>query len=156
MKIIYVGNYTSQTPSHNLDLNNILHVPSTHKNLLSIHRLTTDNPIFIEYHSRYFLVMDQATRKVLLHGNCEGVLYPCPSLEQSLLKCVFMITKPSVARWHDRLGHLAMAILSRVMQENKLTCSPLEYNKKLVCDVCQQGKSHQLVFPKSVSVSRVP
>jgi hypothetical protein len=68
MRINYVSNSTLQTPGHNIYLNNILHVPCTQKNLLSIHRLTTDNPIFIEYHSHYFLVNDRFTRKVLLQG----------------------------------------------------------------------------------------
>jgi hypothetical protein len=76
MRINYIGNSTLQTPTRNLHLNKILHVPSTQKNLLSIHKLTTDNPIFIEYHSRYFLVKDQATRKILLRGKCRGGLYP--------------------------------------------------------------------------------
>jgi hypothetical protein len=68
MMINYVGHSTLHTPTHNIHLNNILHVPSTHKNLLSVHKLTTDNPIFIEYHSHYFLVKDRATRNVILHA----------------------------------------------------------------------------------------
>jgi hypothetical protein len=68
MRNRYIGKSTLQPPCHNLYLNKILHVPTTHKNLLSVHRLTTDNPIFVEYHSRYFLVKDRATRKALLQG----------------------------------------------------------------------------------------
>jgi hypothetical protein len=75
-----------------------LHVPSAQKNIISVHKLTTDNPIFIEYHSRYFWVKDHATRKALLEGRCKGGLYAWPSLEQSSSKCVFMITKPTIAR----------------------------------------------------------
>jgi hypothetical protein len=153
MRIDYIGNSILHTPTHDICLNKVLYVPSTHKNLISIHYLTTDNPIFIEYHSRYFLVKDQATRKVLLRGRCRGGLYPWPSLECSSLKCVFLVTKPSVIRWHDRIGHPSMRIIDRVVRENKLPCSSLEYNKESVCDVCQQGKIHQLAFPKSTSVS---
>jgi hypothetical protein len=75
MGIDYIGNSILHTPTRDLYLNKVLHVPSTHKNLVSIHRLTTDNPIFIEYHSHYFLVKDQAMRKVL-QGRCRGGLYP--------------------------------------------------------------------------------
>jgi hypothetical protein len=67
-----------------------------------------------------------------------------------------MITKPSVARWHDRLGHPSMIVVSNVVQENKLSCSSSDYNKESMCDACQQGKSHQLSFPKSFSVSQAP
>jgi hypothetical protein len=96
MGIDYIGNSILHTPTLDICLNKVLYVPSTHKNLISIHRLTTDNPIFIEYHSHYFLVKDRATRKVLLRGRCRGGLYPWPSLESSSSKCVLLATKPSV------------------------------------------------------------
>jgi hypothetical protein len=43
----------------------------------------------------------------------------------------------------------------RVIRDNNL---PIESNKELVhiCDACQQAKSKQLHFPKSVSVSKAP
>jgi hypothetical protein len=91
-------------------------------------------------------------RKVLLQGRCRGGLYPWPSLEYSSSKCVFLTTEPSVIRWHDRLGHPSMSAISRIVRENKLPCSSLEYNKESVCDACLQGKIHQLTFPKSISV----
>jgi hypothetical protein len=125
MRINYVGNSTLQTPTSQYT-----------KNLLSVHKLITDNPIFIEYHSRYFLVKDWSMKKIILQGRCKGGLYPWPSLEQSSSKCVFIITKLLVARWHDRLGHPSMVIVSRVVQENKLPCSSLDYNKESVCDAC--------------------
>jgi hypothetical protein len=65
MRINYVGNSILQTPTRNLYLNKILHALLTQKNILSVHKLTTDNPIFIEYHSHYFLVKDRAARKIL-------------------------------------------------------------------------------------------
>jgi hypothetical protein len=49
-----------------------------------------------------------------------------------------------------------MVIVSRVVQENKLHCLSLEHNRELVCDVCQEVKSHQLPFSKSFSVSLAP
>jgi hypothetical protein len=120
MRIDYVGSSTLKSPARDLDLKNVLLVPSTQKSLLSIHRLTTDNPIFIEYHSHYFLDKDRATRKILLQGRCKGGLYPWSSLEQSSSRCVFMITKPSFTGWHDRLGHPSMVVISRVVKDNNL------------------------------------
>jgi hypothetical protein len=95
-------------------------------------------------------------RKVLLQGRCRGGLYPWLSLESSSLNYVFLATKPSVIRWHDRLDHPSMRVLYRIVRENSLPCTSLEYNKESVCDACQQGKTHQLTFPKSTSVSMVP
>jgi hypothetical protein len=157
MRISYTGNSTLQIHERNLHLNNILLVPSTQKNICSVYRLTTNNPIFIEYHSHYFLVKDRATRKVLLQGRCKGGLYPWPSLEHSSSKYAFVVTnKPSVVRWHDRLGHPSMCVVSSIVKDNKLLYSSLEFSKESVCGACQQGKSHQLPFPKSFSVLQAP
>jgi hypothetical protein len=59
-------------------------------------------------------------------------------------------------RWLDRLGHPSMRVIDSVVRENNLPSSSLEYNKESVCNACQQGKIHQLAFPKSTSVSTVP
>jgi hypothetical protein len=62
-----------------LHLKNILHVPTTQKNLVSVHRLTSDNHASLEYFSCYFLVKNLETRRVLLCGRCKDDLYPLPS-----------------------------------------------------------------------------
>jgi hypothetical protein len=46
-----------------------------------------------------------------------------------------------------------MQVVQRVVKEFSLPCQ-LNSNKELVCGPCQQGKSHQLPYPKSVSMSR--
>jgi hypothetical protein len=67
-----------------------------------------------------------------------------------------MFTKPTAVRWHDRHGHPSMIVVNRVIEENKLPCSLVEFNKESVCGAHQQGKSHRLLFSKSFSVSQVP
>jgi hypothetical protein len=67
-----------------------------------------------------------------------------------------MVIKPTIGRWHDRLRHPSMIIVSRIVQENNLPCSSLEFNKEYVCGACQHAKSHQLLFPKSFSTSQAP
>jgi hypothetical protein len=133
MGIDYIGNSILHTPTHDLCLNKVLHIPITQKNLVSIHRLTTDNLIFIEYHSRYFLIKDRVTRKVLLQGRYRGGIYPWSSLECSSSKCVFLATKPSVIRWHDRLGHPSMRVIDRIVRENKLPCSSIIRSQFVMC-----------------------
>jgi len=76
MKISNIGHTVLHTPSAKLHLNNILHVPSAHKNLVSVHRLTSDNNAFLEFHPNYFFIKDQATKKILHRGRCKGGLYP--------------------------------------------------------------------------------
>jgi hypothetical protein len=50
MKIDQVGNSVIHKPSHDLCLNNVLYVPETSKDLVSIHRFTHDNQVFFELH----------------------------------------------------------------------------------------------------------
>jgi hypothetical protein len=123
MQITHVGNSTLSTPSRILTLKNVLHVPSSQKNLMSIHRFTRDNHVFVEYHPYFFLVKDPLMRKVLLRGRCRGGLYPFLSLEQSSTKCVLSIVMPSISRWHERLGHPSMIIVQHVLGDNKLAFS---------------------------------
>jgi hypothetical protein len=86
MQITHIGKSILHTPSHDLILKNVLYVPSSHKNLVSIHRFTRDNHVFVGYHPYVFLVKDMAMRRVLLHNRCRSSLYPFPSLEHSSMR----------------------------------------------------------------------
>lgn len=154
MKINYIGQSAIYTPSRKIRLNNVLHAPQATKNLASIHRLTTDNHIYLEYHPSFFLVKDLDTRRTILRGRCRGGLYPFPSLDSSSGKLALSVTKPSIIRWHDRLGHPSSVIVNKVLDKHSLSFSK-ESNRE-VCDACQLGKSYQLPFPKSTSVSKGP
>lgn len=79
MSISHIGHSIVHTPSRNLHLKNILHVPKASKNLVSVHRLASDISAFLEFHSDFFLIKDQATKKTLLRGRCHQGLYPMPT-----------------------------------------------------------------------------
>ena len=72
MRINQVGQSFVHTPSRDLVLNNVLYVPEASMNLASVHRLTSDNNAFIEYHPKHFLIKDQDTKKTLLRGGVCG------------------------------------------------------------------------------------
>jgi hypothetical protein len=59
MRIQHVGNSTLHTPSRDLVLKNVLHLPDANKNVISIHSLARDNHVFPELHPWYFLIKDQ-------------------------------------------------------------------------------------------------
>jgi hypothetical protein len=61
MHISHIGHSLLRTPHNSFTLNSILHVPSASKNLLSVHRFTLDNHVFIEFHPFFFLIKDQET-----------------------------------------------------------------------------------------------
>jgi histone deacetylase 1/2 len=157
MHISHIGHSSIQTPNHQIYLKNILHVPSATKNLLSFHKLAIDNDSFLEFHPWNFLIKDRATRKILLKGRCEGGLYPIvsSSSSSSTPKEVYVVTKPTVARWHSCLGHPSSLVVQQVLNKFYLPYSKPS-NIETICDSCQKAKSHQLAYPISTSVSTIP
>ena len=134
MEIKHVGHTIVPTPSKPLHLNNILHVPQAAKNLVSVHRLAKDNFAFLEFHPDHFLIKDQATKNTILRGRCHKGLYPLPSTQS--VKQAYGVVKPSLERWHSRLGRPAYPIVTKVVSSNNLPCS-VDENRESVCDACQ-------------------
>jgi hypothetical protein len=97
MSFSHVGHSVIRNPSKKIELCNVLHVPNTSKNLLSVHRFTYDNHVFIEFHPFLFLIKDQGTLRIIHRGRCVGVLYPLiSSLSSSRSpKHAFFAAKPS-------------------------------------------------------------
>lgn len=54
MEISYVGHSILDSPTSEMHLNNILHVPKASKNLISVNRLARDNNAFLEFHPSHF------------------------------------------------------------------------------------------------------
>lgn len=141
------------TYSRNLHLNTVLYVPQAAKNLISVHHLARDNYAFLEFHSDYFLIKDQAIKNTILRGRCHKGCYPLPSTRP--IKQAFGVAKPTFERWHSCLCHQSSPIVSRVVSSNSLPCS-FESNKESICDACRKAKSHQLPYSKSSSTSSHP
>jgi hypothetical protein len=155
MDIAHVGQSVIPTPTRPLHLNQVLHVPNAHKQLVSIHRFTLDNNTFIELHPYSFLIKDQVMKRVLLHGPCRGGLYPLHSISPTIQKLILSAIKPSSQRWHLRLGHPSRDIVLCVIKSNSLSCSSFESSDS-VCDACLQAKAHQLPYPQSSRQSTAP
>ena len=150
MSISHIGKSIIRTPKRDFSFNNILHVPSAQKNLVSVQKFTTDNDVFLEFHPTFFCVKDLHTKNLLLQGRCQDGIYPLPSSTAQ----TYHVVKPSISRWHHRLGHPSSIIVDRVIRDNNLSFS--RESSPAVCDACQQAKSHQLPYPKSTSVSSYP
>jgi hypothetical protein len=135
MHISHIGHLVLRTPHGSFDLKNILHVPSASKNLLSVHKFTLDNHVFIEFHPFFFLIKDQATRRILFRGPCYGGLYPLAPTFNEITKQAFLSIKPSSSTWHRRLGHSSLFIVQQVLRKNKIAYTP--ESTPYVCDSCQ-------------------
>jgi transposase InsO family protein len=157
MDIANIGHVICRTPGRNLHLKNVLHVPSAAKNLVSVHRLATDNDAYLEFHPNLFFIKDRATKQTLLQGTCKGGLYPLPAaaFKNKHVLSVSSGAQPSLERWHHRLGHPSFSIVQQVVNKHKLPCSS-QPRIGSVCDSCQMGKSHQLPYQRSSSQSKFP
>jgi hypothetical protein len=91
IEISDTSKYFIHTPSHTLELCNILHVSKATKNLMSIHPFTLDNNVFFE-----FTIGSLHTRSTLLKGRCHDCLYPIPT--SYFAKFAFGVNKLSLAR----------------------------------------------------------
>jgi histone deacetylase 1/2 len=151
MQIHHVGQSTIHNSSRSLHLRDVLHVPSVTRNLLSVPRFTRDNNVFFEFHPWYFFVKDRATREILLRGGVHGGLY---RVDDPSVRRVFSGLRVSREQWHARLGHPATPVVKHILHRNKLPLDSSSNN--VICDSCQQGKSHQLPFPSSDRVITKP
>jgi histone deacetylase 1/2 len=152
MEINHVGSSIFRTRTSDIHLNNILHVPQATKSLLSVNRLACDNNAFLEFHPDHFSIKEQGTRRTLLQGRCEGGLYPLKSVKN---KQALGALKSSISLGHHRLGRASTQVVQQVLNRHRLSFVS-DSNKNTICDACQQGKSHQLPYPRSTSVSTSP
>jgi hypothetical protein len=111
MDISHIGDATVNTPNCPILLKNILYVPRTRKNLVSIHRLTVDNSIIVKFY-HFFLIKDQQTKTILLKGRCIGGLYPLPLYE---IKQACSAARCPISTWHSCLGHASNRIVEQII-----------------------------------------
>jgi hypothetical protein len=76
-------------------------------------------------------------------------LKPIPNKE------ILGVFKPTTSTWHHRLGHPSHQVVEQVINRHKIPCVR-HCENNMVCDACQKGKSHQLSYPRSSSISSHP
>jgi histone deacetylase 1/2 len=124
MHISYIGHSVLRTPQNSFNINDILHVPSASKNLLSLHRFTLDNHVYIEFHPFLFLIKDQATRRNLFIGPCYRGLYPLMHISNESSKHAFITIKLSSSPWHRCLGHHIHLLFNKFLRKKKIDYTP--------------------------------
>ena len=109
MEIEQIGHSIVHAHNRNLHLNNVLYVQQARKSLVSVHKLASDNNVFLEFHPNFFFIKDREMKRVLLQGRCEGGLYPLKPFPQN--KRMLASVKLSSSLWHNRLGHPSSSIV---------------------------------------------
>jgi hypothetical protein len=109
---------------HNFLLKNILHCLSASANLLSINKFCKDNKYWFALTDVDFIVKDNLTGTVLLHGPSENGLYPIKLNPSSLNKgsrfTVLLGVKTNDMVWHQRLGHPSTSVFQHLLRSHNL------------------------------------
>uniref|UniRef100_A0A453EBU1 GAG-pre-integrase domain-containing protein n=1 Tax=Aegilops tauschii subsp. strangulata TaxID=200361 RepID=A0A453EBU1_AEGTS len=146
LPITHTGDVSFPTSSFPIHLRNVVITLNLIKNLISVCRLTRENPIIVEFDMFGFSVKDLLTRRVILRCDSPDDLYPLVSGPQALLAEISDL-------WHQRLGHPGHAALSKTLSSFKFSC-----NKAMstTCHACRLGKHVRLPFKQSDSQASFP
>ncbi|KAI0498246.1 hypothetical protein KFK09_021487 [Dendrobium nobile] len=153
LQIAHTGQGLLPTPLRKLRLSKIFHVPQMSHNLISVHKLTSENPCYVLLHSNGFLIKDSKSNRTLLHGPNRHGLYPInpQATASSPTYCLSSTTaSPSIAVWHQRLGHPSST--TQRFLPTIFSSSPA-VNSVLHCNACAQAKTSRLSFSLSVTRS---
>jgi hypothetical protein len=88
--------------SHPLYLCNVLVAPNIVKNLVSVHKSTTDNSVYAKFDPFGFSVKDLPNKIKILRSNSSGALYLVLPTTTSHPQALLVIDP---VLWHRRLGH---------------------------------------------------
>ncbi|KAM1741307.1 hypothetical protein ACFX12_011446 [Malus domestica] len=155
LSIANTGVTTIKTNSHNLVLNNVLHVPKIARSLLSVQQLCADNHSWFICDENQFFVQDKKTRAILHRGKSRaGQLFQIPVVKHSR-GAQSVVQEPSVFLgqlvksnlWHQRFGHPTNEIMSIMLRQSNILVD-LDASHS-ICTHCIQGKMCRLPFSPS-------
>jgi hypothetical protein len=145
--VSHVGSLALHSPNRTFLLRDTLCVPNLCKNLISVHHLTKQNNVFVEFHPFHFLVKDTITGATLLRGACNDGIYTFPTsmVPISSKKVANVHVRTSLDGWHKRLGHPSNKIVHNLINSFSL---PITSKQKLpsLCHSCSINKAHQQPF----------
>jgi len=155
LSIKNIGSATLSTIANSFTLNKLLHVPHIQKNLISISQFTSDNNVYLEFHSSSFFVKDEATGRILLHDKPKYGLYIFPtSISPTNHPQTYLSQRAPLDVWHCQMGHPSYQTVRHLVSKFSL---PTSSNKiPSICSACQQGKSHRLPFSSFQSIYTHP
>jgi GAG-pre-integrase domain len=152
MIISHIGSSIIHIVNHQINLHNILHVPSFTKNLLSLSQLLFDNSLIIDFSSNACFIKDRLTSTPLLQAKLHNGLYSI-RLPMSFPPQAFLGAQVSADVWHARLGHPSTSTTLEVLNSNALPCSSKHLS---LCQNCCMIKSHKLPFTFNTIFSCAP
>lgn len=167
LRVTGISSYAFPSPSHphhTLHLNNVLHVPSINKNLISVSKFASDNNAYIQFHPSHFVMKSQDNDQILLQGKLDKAgLYPIHSQSSTTsslssrhhsVHSIVTSHNDLYFQWHHRLGHTNLDTMNNVLK----SCNMPTFNKNKTdfCISCCLGKSHRLPSQLSQSTYNSP
>ena len=73
--VSHISSLALHSPHPTFTLRDTLCVPNLCRNLISVHHLTKQNNVLVEFHHFHFLVKNKITRAILLRGACNNGIY---------------------------------------------------------------------------------
>ena len=123
-------------------LSQVLYVPDLKKNLLSISALT-DKGLDVRFKKSGAEITDSAG-KVVGIGVRRNNLYELSAFTIS----TDHNTSTNTKQWHERFGHLNVAVLKEMKKSNMVVGLPTLSDLSHVCDACMMGKHQRSAIPK--------
>jgi hypothetical protein len=134
LPITSIGSYLFPALHRPLVLNNVLVSPSIIKNLIFVHRFTTDNNCSIEFDPFGLSMKDLQMRSVIARCNSTGDLYPFFPLTTSSIPAL-TTTTPTTTLWHRRIGHIGSEAMSKLISSHAISCNEPKCDH--ICHSCQ-------------------
>ena len=136
--------------SHSIRLHDVLHVPGTHDNLLSVGRFEERGGEFRAKQGRAYFYDAQNT--LVLSGKRENPLY---YLDIKVSHDITSFTKQPEStwlQWHKRFGHIAVSGLQHLRRRNLVEGFNVDESSELRdCEACIQAKQTHIPFPKTTN-----
>ena len=152
LPITHIGSTSFPSTSTPITMSNVLVSPDLVTNLVSVRRLTRENPLTVEFDGVGFSVKDARTRMVLHRCDSPDELYPVHSAT-STTSAAPVALATGVDLWHARLGHPNPATLRHILRSFSFTCNK---NEDHLCHACHLAKHARLPFRASSFVASYP
>ncbi|WVZ81301.1 LOW QUALITY PROTEIN: hypothetical protein U9M48_028692 [Paspalum notatum var. saurae] len=123
------------------------------KNLISVHKFTTDNACSIEFDPFGFSIKDLHSKTEIMRSNSDGDLYPLHPRRQSNKAMALQASSTSTKLWHRHLGHPGHQCLDSILSQFSVSSRNKDTH---VCDACQKGRHVHLPFSTSTTVTYFP
>ena len=128
----------------NITLVNVLYVPDMNKNLISANFLSKPS-IKVMFESGK-LILSKSTKFVGKGYSCDGMIELCTNdnIKKMTSNSTYMCYSNSLSLWHNRLRHVGLSIIKRIVKCGMIACDAKEFEN---CEICIKSKMIKKVFP---------